>query len=79
MSYLTLLVSHPFCFTKLLIIELPQAANRTACKQLGSKVSLLQICAVVTDPALDYPVFYTVKKVGQTLYFTQDTIVWNII
>lgn len=29
------------------------AANRTECKQLGSKVWLQQICAVVTDPGLD--------------------------
>lgn len=39
-------------FTNLLIIELPRAANRTGYKQLGSKVSLLQIPAVVAGPGL---------------------------
>lgn len=47
-------MSQSFSFTDLLIIELH---HRTECKQLGSKVWLLQIHSVVTDPAL---VIYTI-------------------
>lgn len=42
------ILSNTTYVTNLPIIELPRAANKTECKQLGSKVSLYQILAVLT-------------------------------
>lgn len=60
-------------FTNLLIIEPPQAANRTECKHLGSKVSLEQILAVVTGPGLDYTILHSLESGSLHL----DSFVWK--
>lgn len=48
--------------TNLLIIELSQAANRTECKQLGSKVSPEQILAVGAVPVLDKSILHSLES-----------------